>query len=57
MQKRTVDLPPVLTILSQTVLGSIFGLLGLILAGPVTAVMMVGVRLVYVETILGDRED
>lgn len=56
IQKRTVDLPPVLTILSQTILGSILGPLGLILASPVTATVMVGVKMVYVETILGDKE-
>ena len=50
-------LPPVLTILSQTVLGSIFGPLGLILASPLTAAVMVGVKMIYVETILGDRAE
>ena len=52
IQKRTVDLPPALTILSQTMLGALFGVMGLILATPLTAAAMVGVRMVYVETIL-----
>ena len=52
IQKQTVDLPPALTILSQTVLGSLFGVLGLILATPLTAAAMVGVRMVYVESVL-----
>jgi predicted PurR-regulated permease PerM len=52
IQKRTVDLPPALTILSQTVLGTLFGVMGLILATPVTAAAMTAVRMVYVETIL-----
>jgi predicted PurR-regulated permease PerM len=52
IQKRTVDLPPALTILSQTVLGTLFGVMGLILATPLTAASMTAVRMVYVETVL-----
>ena len=56
IQKRTVDLPPALTILSQTVLGALFGVIGLILATPLTAAAMGAIRLVYVETLLeGDK--
>ena len=51
IQRRTVDLPPVVTLLSQTVLGTLFGPLGLILATPITAAAMVLVRMVYVETV------
>jgi predicted PurR-regulated permease PerM len=52
IQRRTVDLPPALTILSQTVLGTLFGIMGLILATPLTAAAMVAVRMVYVESVL-----
>jgi predicted PurR-regulated permease PerM len=52
IQKRTVDLPPALTIMSQTVLGTLFGVMGLILATPLTAAAMTAVRMVYVETVL-----
>ena len=52
IQKRTVSLPPALTILSQTVLGTLFGLLGIILATPFAAAAMVFVRKVYVESTL-----
>ena len=55
IQKRTVELPPVLTIFSQTVLGTLFGPLGLILATPLTAAGMVFVKMVYVEDVLGDQ--
>ena len=55
IQKRTVELPPVLTIMSQTVLGTLFGPLGLILATPLTAASMVLVRKLYVEDVLGDE--
>ena len=55
IQRRTVALPPVLTIFSQTVLGTLFGPLGLILATPLTAAATVLVRTIYVEDVLGDR--
>jgi predicted PurR-regulated permease PerM len=56
IQKRTVDLPPALTILSQTVLGTLFGVMGLILATPLTAAAMTAVRMIYVETVLEKPE-
>ena len=52
IQKRTISMPPVLTILSQTVLGTLFGGLGLILATPVAAASMVAVQMIYIETVL-----
>ena len=52
IQKRTISMPPVLTILSQTVLGTLFGGLGLILATPIAAASMVAVQMIYVETVL-----
>ncbi len=54
IQKRTVALPPLVTLLSQTVLGTLFGPMGLILATPITAGALVLVRMVYQEKILGD---
>ena len=55
IQKRTAHLPPALAILSQTVLGSLFGVFGLILATPAAVAAIVAVRMIYVEDILGDR--
>lgn len=52
VQRRAVRLPPALAILSQTVLGTLFGLMGLILATPLMAAAMVAVRMVYVEDVL-----
>lgn len=52
IQKRTVDLPPAVTILAQTVLGTLFGLLGIILATPFAAAAMVFVQKVYIESTL-----
>ncbi len=55
IQKRTIHLPPALAILSQTVLGTLFGAFGLILATPAVASGLVAVRMIYVEDILGDH--
>lgn len=52
IQKRTVSLPPALTLFSQTILGALFGFLGLILATPVMAAALVAVRMAYVEGVL-----
>ena len=52
IQRRAVQLPPALTILSQTVLGTLFGIMGLILATPLTAAGMVVVRMAYIESVL-----
>jgi len=57
IQRRTVELPPVVTLLSQTVLGTLFGPFGLILATPITAAVMVLVKKVFIETVLDEPAD
>ncbi len=52
VQKRTGTLPPALTIVSQTILGTLFGGLGLILATPFMAALLVAVRMIYVEGVM-----
>jgi predicted PurR-regulated permease PerM len=52
IQKRTTSLAPALTIMSQTLLGSVFGILGLIIATPLTAAIVATVRMAYVESVL-----
>ncbi len=54
VQKRTVSLPPALTIAAQVLLGILLGGLGVILATPLTAAALVMVKLLYVEDALGD---
>ncbi|CAN5708197.1 AI-2E family transporter [soil metagenome] len=54
IERRTVELPPALTVVSQIALGVTLGALGLVLATPLLAVVMVVVTMVYVEDILGD---
>ena len=55
VERRSVELPPVLTITAQLLLGSAFGLIGVMLATPLTAAAMILVKMLYVEDVLGDR--
>lgn len=55
IQQRTTRLPPVVTLLSQTAFGSLFGTLGLLLAPALATVILVAIRMLYVEDVLGDR--
>jgi predicted PurR-regulated permease PerM len=55
IQQRTVRLPPALTIFSQTVFGTLFGLLGLLLAPALAAAVLVAVRSLYIHDVLEDR--
>jgi len=56
IERRTVELPPVLTIASQLTLAILIGAVGLILATPILAVVMVLVQTVYIEDVLGDKD-
>jgi predicted PurR-regulated permease PerM len=55
IEKETVELPPALTIMFQLSLAVLVGGLGLVLATPLLAVIMVLVQMVYIEDVLGDR--
>lgn len=54
VQRRTVHLPPALTIPSMTCLGSLFGLLGVVLGAPLTAALIVIIREAYVADLIED---
>ena len=54
VERRTVSLPPALTITMQVLLGTFFGLTGVALATPLTAVLVVLVAMLYVQDVLGD---
>ncbi len=54
LMKDSLALPPVLTILSQAIMASVFGFLGLLVAVPVLGATMVAVKLLYVEDVVGD---
>jgi predicted PurR-regulated permease PerM len=55
IERKTVEIPPALTIVFQLALAVLVGGLGLVLATPLLAVIIVLVQMVYVEDILGDR--
>jgi predicted PurR-regulated permease PerM len=55
VDRRSVELPPVLTIVAQVLLGLAFGFVGILLASPLTAVAMILIKTLYVEDLLGDR--
>lgn len=56
LMKGGVDLPPALTILSQALMALLFGFLGLMCAVPLLAATMVGVKMLYVEGVVGDAQ-
>jgi predicted PurR-regulated permease PerM len=53
MQGR-LELPPALTITAQALMTLAFGFIGLMVAVPVTAAILVPVKLLYVEDVVGD---
>lgn len=55
VDRKSVQLPPVLTITAQVLLGLAFGFIGLLLASPLTAATMILVQMLYVEDVIGDR--
>ena len=55
IQQNTVNQPPVLTIAAITLIGALFGVLGLIVATPLAVALMVVVKMLYVEDVLGDQ--
>ncbi|HXH14274.1 MAG TPA: hypothetical protein VNP04_31500 [Alphaproteobacteria bacterium] len=55
VQERTISMPPALILTAQLVMGVLLGGMGVILATPIVAVMMVLVHTLYVEDTLGDR--
>ena len=56
VQRRLVELPPALTLLSMAASGALFGPLGIILGTPLAAACMVAIREGYVVEILGDAD-
>lgn len=55
LMKEGVDLPPVLTILGQALMALVFGFLGLLVAVPLIAAVVVAVKMLYVEDVVGDE--
>jgi len=55
IEQQTVSVPPALSLTAMLVAALIFGWLGLLLAAPATAALLVLVRMVYLEDTLGER--
>ena len=55
LMKEGVDLPPVLTILTQATMALAFGIMGLFVAVPVLVVATILVKMLYVEDVIGDQ--
>lgn len=55
IEKRTVSLPPALTIAMQVLLGALLGMAGVALATPIAAVAAVLITMLYVQDVLGDH--
>lgn len=56
IQRRAVHLPPALTLLAQVMLGELVGLMGLLVAAPLTVTGVVLVKMFYVEDTLEDHD-
>ncbi len=57
VQKFAVDVPPVLTILTQVIATTLFGFAGLLVATPLVAVAIPVIRMLYVDDVLGDTSE
>jgi predicted PurR-regulated permease PerM len=55
IQQRAVHLPPIITILSIVLLGTWLGFLGVLLATPLAASIIVLIKMLYVQDTLGDE--
>ncbi|MGC9271874.1 AI-2E family transporter [Acidiphilium sp.] len=54
--RKTVYLPPALTVFSMAILGTIYGVFGIVIATPITAAGLVLVREIYVADMLHDYD-
>lgn len=55
IQRYAVNLPPAVAVLALFLMGELFGFLGLLLAIPLAATLLVVVKVIYVRDVLGDR--
>lgn len=55
LMKEGVDLPPVLTILTQAAMAITFGIVGLFVAVPLLVLVTILVKMLYVEDVLGEE--
>jgi predicted PurR-regulated permease PerM len=54
LMKKRLDVPPAVTILAVAALGMVFGVLGMLIAEPFSAVLIMAVRELYVDRMEGE---
>ncbi len=54
LMRGAMDLPPALTLVSQALMTLVFGFLGLMVAVPITAAVLVPIKLLWVRDTIGD---
>jgi predicted PurR-regulated permease PerM len=54
IQRFAIDLPPALAVVALLLMGELFGFLGVLLAIPLTATILVLVKMLYIKDVLGD---
>ncbi|HYH44896.1 MAG TPA: AI-2E family transporter, partial [Thermoanaerobaculia bacterium] len=57
LMKHGVDLPPALTVIGAALMAIAFGFLGLLVAVPLIAAVVVAVKMLYVEDVVGEDMD
>ncbi|PSN14955.1 hypothetical protein C7293_09420 [filamentous cyanobacterium CCT1] len=57
VQHRMVSLPPALVLSSVLAMGLVFGLVGVLVATPLTVVVFIVVRMLYLEDVLGESSE
>lgn len=55
LMKGGVNIPPALTVVTQALMAMLFGFLGLMVAVPLLAAILVPVKMLYVEGVVGDE--
>lgn len=57
ISRRTVHLPPAVTVLSMSILGELYGFMGVLIATPLTAAIILLVKEIYVRDFLHTADD
>lgn len=52
--ERRLDIPPVLTVVAVAALGVVFGVIGMLIAEPLLAAVLVTTKMLYVNDVVGD---
>ena len=53
--ERRLDIPPVLTVVAVAALGMVFGVVGMLIAEPLLAAVLVTTKMLYVNDVVGDE--